>query len=61
LLALGLREFSMHPAQLLEVKQVITETNISRARAALTHWLNESGTEVDVPLLQLLDQSQQSQ
>jgi len=61
LLALGLREFSMHPARLLEVKQVITETNISRARAALTHWLNVSGAEVDMPLLQLLDQSQQSQ
>lgn len=61
LLALGLREFSMHPAQLLEVKQVITETNISRARAALTHWLNESAGRMEMPLLQLLDQSQQSQ
>jgi phosphotransferase system enzyme I (PtsI) len=61
LLALGLREFSMHPAQLLEVKQVITETNISRARAALTHWLNESGGQGELSLLQLLDQSQQSQ
>ena len=61
LLALGLREFSMHPARLLEVKQVITETNISRARAALTHWLNESGGQVKLSLLQLLDQSQQNQ
>jgi phosphotransferase system enzyme I (PtsI) len=61
LLALGLREFSMHPARLLEVKQVITETNISRARAVLTHWLNEPGGQVELSLLQLLDQSQQSQ
>lgn len=61
LLALGLREFSMHPARLLEVKQVITETNILRARAALTRWLNESGNTLDMSLLQLLDQSQQSQ
>lgn len=57
LLALGLREFSMHPARLLEVKQVITETHIPRARAALTHWLNEP-SQGTVSLLQLLDQSQ---
>lgn len=61
LLALGLREFSMHPARLLEVKQVITETDISRARAALTHWLNEPRGQTDMSLLQLLDQSQQNQ
>ncbi len=60
LLALGLREFSMHPARLLEVKQVITETHIPRARAALTKWLNEPAAEGAFSLLQLLDQSQQT-
>jgi phosphotransferase system enzyme I (PtsI) len=61
LLALGLREFSMHPARLLEVKQIITETNIGRARVALTHWMKGSGGQPDASLLQMLDQSQQSQ
>jgi len=60
LLALGLREFSMHPAHLLEVKQVITETNIPKATAALTYWLNKASDPMDVSLLQLLDQSQQN-
>jgi len=60
LLALGLREFSMHPARLLEVKQVITETHIPHARAALTHWLNEPAWPGDLPLLQILDRSQQT-
>lgn len=58
LLALGLREFSMHPARLLEVKQVITETHIPRARAALTQWLNQPAVPGAFSLLQLLDQSQ---
>jgi phosphotransferase system enzyme I (PtsI) len=60
LLALGLREFSMHPARLLEVKQVITETHIPHARAALTHWLNEPALPGDLTLLQILDHSQQT-
>jgi phosphotransferase system enzyme I (PtsI) len=58
LLALGLREFSMHTARLLEVKQVITETHVPRARAALTHWLNEPDRHGEPSLLQFLDQSQ---
>jgi len=58
LLALGLREFSMHTARLLEVKQVITETHVPRARAALTHWLNEPARPGEPSLLQFLDQSQ---
>ena len=29
LLGLGLREFSMHPATLLEVKEIINKTNIN--------------------------------
>jgi phosphotransferase system enzyme I (PtsI) len=59
LLALGLREFSMNPARLLEVKQVINETHIPRARAALTQWLTEPASEESSSLLYLLDQSQQ--
>ena len=36
LLALGLRTFSVHPSLLLEVKQVITETDVSAARRVVT-------------------------
>ena len=36
LLALGLRTFSVHPSLLLEVKQVITETDVSAARRVAT-------------------------
>ena len=60
LLAMGLREFSMHPSRLLEVKQVITETHIPRATAALTQWLNDTAKLSGISLLQLLDQSQQT-
>jgi len=60
LLAMGLREFSMHPSRLLEVKQVITETHIPRATAALTQWLNDTAKQSGISLLQLLDQSQQT-
>ena len=60
LLALGLREFSMLPSRLLEVKKVITETHIPLATAALTQWLNSTGNQRDISLLQLLDQSQQT-
>ena len=58
LLALGLKEFSMHTAHLLEVKKTITETHIPRARAGLTQWLNEPGDQRGLSLLQFLDQSQ---
>jgi len=60
LLALGLREFSMQPGRLLEVKQIVIETHIPRARAALTHWLNNPSEQEKFSLLQLLDQSQQT-
>jgi phosphotransferase system enzyme I (PtsI) len=47
LLGLGLREFSVHPATLLEVKQIITESNLPQlvkvARKAL---VSKSGAEV---------------
>jgi len=58
LLALGLKEFSMHPGRLLEVKQVVRETDIPRARAALTHWFNAPPEEGGPSLLHLIDGSQ---
>lgn len=58
LLALGLRSFSMHPGTLLEVKQAVRQTDILRARAALTQWLNSAGCERGRTLLQVLDESQ---
>lgn len=57
LLALGLRDFSMGPGKLLEVKQVIRNTDIGRATAALTRWLNDP-TAHQTPLLEALDASQ---
>jgi len=70
LLALGLRKLSMHPGNLLEVKQVVRDTDISRATAALTGWLNHAQDDQDgepteqllrsgrISLLQAIDQSQ---
>jgi phosphotransferase system enzyme I (PtsI) len=57
LLALGLRDFSMYPGRLLEVKQVILNTDIARATAALTRWLNETDGHPQT-LLEALDASQ---
>ena len=39
LLGMGLREFSMHPSQLLEVKQQILRSDVSRLRAKVTRLL----------------------
>jgi phosphotransferase system enzyme I (PtsI) len=58
LLALGLKEFSMHPGRLLEVKQVVRETDIPKARAALSHWFNLAPGESTLSLLQVIDESQ---
>ncbi len=60
LLALGLRSFSMNPGRLLEVKQVILETHVTRAAEALEYWLNLGAKRQDVALLRLLDQSQKA-
>lgn len=57
LLAMGLRDFSMFPGRLLEVKQVILATDIAKAAAALTRWLDDAG-EARKPLLEALDDSQ---
>jgi phosphotransferase system enzyme I (PtsI) len=58
LLALGLKEFSMHPGRLMEVKQVVRETDIPKARAALSHWFNLTPGETTLSLLQVIDESQ---
>jgi len=58
LLALGLRDFSMHPGRLLEVKQVVRETNIPKAKAALTQWFNSPPAEGGLSLLKVIDESQ---
>jgi len=58
LLALGLKEFSMHPGRILEVKQVVRETDIPKARAALTHWFNSPPGETGPSLLHVIDESQ---
>ena len=58
LLALGLREFSMHPARLLEVKQVIRNTRVAEARKAVKQWLDDPVLQAEISLLQLLDQAQ---
>jgi phosphotransferase system enzyme I (PtsI) len=60
LLALGLTEFSMHPARLLEVKQTVRETHVATAREAITRWLEDPSGLIDSTLLQFLDQSQES-
>jgi len=58
LLALGLKDFSMHPGRLLEVKQAVRETDIPRARAALSQWFNTTPVETGMSLLQMIDESQ---
>jgi len=42
LLGLGLTDFSMHPASVLEVKEIVVDSNIARLRAAVAEAL-ESG------------------
>jgi phosphotransferase system enzyme I (PtsI) len=58
LLALGLREFSMQPRSLLEVKQVILETDIARAQNALRAWLKPGSEQPGGSLVNFLEQSQ---
>lgn len=58
LLALGLKHFSMHPARLLEVKQVIRETHVSAAKIAINQWLDDPGGLDQSTLLEILDRSQ---
>jgi phosphoenolpyruvate-protein kinase (PTS system EI component) len=58
LLALGLKEFSMQPRNLLEVKQVITDTDISLAKASLNEWLADTDRPDDASLTHFLDMAQ---
>ncbi len=58
LLALGLRELSMQPRNLLEVKQVVIETDIGRARKALQEWMDAPAAGRDASLAHHLDRSQ---
>jgi phosphotransferase system enzyme I (PtsI) len=58
LLALGLREFSMPPRNLLEVKQVIIETDVSKAQAALAEWFESGGSRGGETLTHHLNKAQ---
>jgi len=58
-LALGLCNFSMHPARLLEIKQIVRNTEVGAAREAMKRWLKDPTVPCKSSLLQLLDQSQQ--
>jgi phosphotransferase system enzyme I (PtsI) len=58
LLAMGLKDFSMYPGRLLEVKQVVRKTDIAKAKAALSRWFNSPPADSGVSLLQLIDDSQ---
>jgi len=58
LLGLGLTEFSMQPRSLLEVKQVIIDTDVSLARASLEEWLSDPGRAGDASLLHFIDRAQ---
>jgi phosphotransferase system enzyme I (PtsI) len=58
LLALGLREFSMQPRNLLEVKQVVIETDICKAQDALRDWLESGGDGSESTLTHYLDKTQ---
>lgn len=54
LLGLGLREFSVHPASLLEVKKIINETDISELEALTKKILNAtSGAEIKLLLQEI--------
>lgn len=57
-LALGLCNFSMHPARLLEVKRIVRETDVGAARQVMSGWLDNPTAAAQVSLLEMLDQSQ---
>jgi phosphotransferase system enzyme I (PtsI) len=45
LLGLGLRQFSVHPSLLLEVKHVITQTDVTKIGQSARHALTVSDPE----------------
>ncbi len=59
LLALGIREFSMHANRLLEVRQIVIQTNAERARLVLEQWREGHAEAYDLDLLGMIDASQQ--
>lgn len=61
LLALGLKEFSMQPRSLLEVKQVINETDVVLARESLQKWLESPFHAGETSLTNYLDRAQLQQ
>lgn len=58
LLGLGLTEFSVQPRALLEVKKVINETDVGRAREAMQRWRSGEDQDRFASLVQYLDHSQ---
>jgi phosphotransferase system enzyme I (PtsI) len=60
LLALGVRELSMHPGRLLEIKKMVRETDAGKARVALKYWLDYPAERGGLSLLQALDESQRT-
>jgi phosphoenolpyruvate-protein kinase (PTS system EI component) len=60
LLALGVREFSMHANRLLEVKQIVTQTDAGRSRLILEQWREGHAEAYDLDLITMIDDSQQA-
>lgn len=58
LLALGIREFSMHANRLLQVKQVITNTHVGHAEQVFEQWQEGHAEAYDLDLLEMIDSSQ---
>ena len=58
LLAIGLREFSMHANRLLDVKQVVLGTDIGLARQMLNQWREGHASAYDLDLLGMIDSGQ---
>lgn len=59
LLALGIREFSMHANRLLEVKQIVTRTDVKRAQRVFEQWRKGHAEAYDLDLLEMIDNAQE--
>ena len=57
LLGMGLREFSVHPNALLEVKQIIGETRIARARKLTRRILRSTRSSTRLALVDELNRT----